>query len=164
MYIHVYYKVMFPSFRRLQILKTWIQSNLLPRPPVYILRPPAHKDHILHIPRVSFHVTEPAYKDHLCVRTTFYWSTGWWLYIQVSLYFLSALTYHVHNGEHIVLDVTISVIFHHPRIHDNESFNISFHTVRPFPSTVCLSVCPARYIGVNDVRVVFLLLVAILFP
>ncbi len=29
---------------------------------------------------------ELAYKDHLGMRTTFFWSVGWSLYIQVSLY------------------------------------------------------------------------------
>ncbi len=28
----------------------------------------------------TFHAIEPAYKDHLCIRTTFCWSLGWSLY------------------------------------------------------------------------------------
>ncbi len=35
--------------------------------------------------RYTFHVIEPAYRDQLCIRTTFCWSLGWF-YIQVSLY------------------------------------------------------------------------------
>ncbi len=28
----------------------------------------------------TFHAIKPAYKDHLCIRSTFCWSLGWSLY------------------------------------------------------------------------------------
>ena len=64
--------------------------NFAHRP--YSQRPQVHKDHLLITTtftsphNYTFHVTEPVYIDHLCIRTIFCWFLGWSLYTSFTIF------------------------------------------------------------------------------
>ncbi len=58
-----------------KMLKCAIQPNSMDH---LLIKP--KRPHLTSPQGYTFHVIEPAYKDHLCIRTIFRWSLGWSLY------------------------------------------------------------------------------------